>query len=66
VWRFNSKNHLTRAKRRRMENVVSVRQEVNSPAQRAELKEYNEIVFIDEKNIKHYPYKMKMIVFKDP
>ena len=56
---------VTRAKKR-MEYVVSGQQEINSLSRRRGVIEDNEIVFVDDRNIKHYPHKMRLIRFKDP
>ncbi len=56
---------VTRAKKR-MEYVVSGQLPVNSLSRRRGVIKDSEIVFVDDRNIKHYPYKMRLIRFKDP
>jgi len=56
---------VTRAKKR-MEYVVSGQHKINSLSQRSGVIEDNEIVFVDDRNIKHYSKKMRLIRYKDP
>ncbi len=55
---------VSRAKKN-MEYAVSGQQDINELSRRNGVIEDNEIVFIDDRNINHYPYKMRMVVFKD-
>jgi len=56
---------VTRAKKR-MEYVVSGQLKVSKRAKDKGVIEDNVIEFIDDRNIKHYPYEMRMVVYKDP
>jgi len=56
---------VTRTKKR-MEYIVSGQQRLNTLSKNRGVIEDNEIEFIDDRNIRHYPNKMRLVRFKDP
>jgi len=56
---------VTRTKKR-MKYIVSGQQKLNTLSKNRGVIEDNEIEFIDDRNIRHYPNKMRLVRFKDP